>query len=452
MREFGWLRRLFGSRRHNSSIVASGRPLREFIYLDEVSLRSLLSSQIGEVTDTRSEHRSEGSQLNIDSTVGVRAPGFSKAELGSRYQTSNSSSLQTSRKATVQSWFGDLHAIDGLRIVEVNQKGSPADNLSDVLTVKNWSIVAPADILERGKLVEFRVKLSADPVFHLGTMVAEFSNIVDESPEMFSDAGMLRQLKEFRPIHKVLQRMLAGLVPIRCEALDHVVIKIDGNEYVVRRECLEGLDVECHPLLIVGVTEHLAYWKDLRRVLFSDGAFTILGRVARSGLHTSWTPIKLGDLFRVVAPDWDAQINMASHNPFALASSARKTVAVNEILLSEALSHYRDIYLTAVDRQLTIEQDVALSNEIQRLLQRAGTASGQRSAFQIVHDTLKAEIGGEFTPDEDSAMRDSARTASGLPLFPSLSNGTTTVTQEAPEIANESEPRLIDVEVVAIYW
>jgi hypothetical protein len=446
-----WLKRWLSLPATKPIGATPSRPLREFVYLDEVSLRSLLSSQTGEVTDTRSEQLSEASQLGFDGTVGFGIPGLNKADLTSRFQTSNSNSLQTSRKATVQSWFGELHAIPGLRLIEPGHVADLPIDASGLIAIKDRSIIAPSQELMRGALVEFNVRLSADPVFHLGTMVSEFSGIVDELPEMFAGNSIVQQLKDFQPVNKALQRMLAGLIPIRCEALDHAVVEIDGVEYVARRDHLKSLDIAQRPLKIVGVTEHLAYWKDLRRVLFSEAEFTILGRVARDGLQDTWTAIKLGDLFRAVAPDWDEKINTASFNPFTQ-STGGTTISINELQLGEALRYYRDQFLALSDHVWSNEQNVELAGEISRLQTRAGTVSGQHSAFKVVHNILTAQLGLDISAESDSAMRARAREASGLSLFPAMSSetitigGTTTASDDGPE------PRLLDVEIVAIYW
>lgn len=446
-----WVRdRLPWNRRRKVTQSADVRPLREFIYLDEVSLRSLLSSQTGEVTDTRSEQSSEGTQLNFDSAVGFKAPGFSKADLESRYQTSNSSTLQTSRKATVQSWFGELHRIDGLRLIEPGHDGATFANLTELLATEDNSVITTANNLQRGALVEFRVRLRADPIFHLGTMVSEFAGIADETPEMFGGSGALQQLATFMPINRMLQRFLAGLIPIRCEALEHVVVAIDGIEYVVHRNSLAGLELSSRPLEIVGLTEHLAYWKDLRRVLFSDAEFTILGRVARTGLQDVWTAIKLGDLFRVIAPDFDEQIAAASKTLFGRAGGSI-SLNVNELALHQALYLYRDQFLNAVGTTLSPEQDSLLISEIERLLPRASSATGQRSAFQLVHDMLTADTATIIDPADDSAMRSQARDMSGLSLFPAMSNSTVTIGGDQTTDDHQMA-RLLDVEVVAIYW
>lgn len=227
--------------------------------------------------------------------------------------------------------------------------------------------------------------------------------------------------------------------------------EIGDVEYVVRKDSVAGLALPTRPLEIVGVTEHLAYWKDLRRVLFSDAEFTILGRVARTGLQDIWTAIKLGDLFRVIAPDFDEQIATASKIPFGSARGGT-SVNVNELALRHALYDYSDRFLATSAATLSADQDSRLTMEIERLLPRASSATGQPSAFQVIHDILTADTASVVKPTDDSLMRGQSRNISGLSLFPATSNATITIGGDGP-IAEQAPPaRLLDVEVVAIYW
>ena len=447
-----WFRKRFPRlRKHLVPARPEKGPLREFVYLDEVSLRSLLSSQTGEVTDTRSEQRMDGSQVYVDTAIGLRAPGLSKADIGSRFQTSNSSTLQTSRKATVQSWFRELHGIEGLRLLEPGHTHAAVDEVAQLTNIADKSVIIAAEDLQRGSLVEIKMRLRADPIFHLGTITTEFAAMADDTPEMFQGTGALQQLASFMPINRILQRFLAGLVPIRCEALEHVVIEIQGTEYVVRREVVEKLELKSRPLEVVGVTEHLAYWKDLRRVLFSDAEFTLLGRVARTGIQDIWTPIKLGDLFRVVAPNFDEQIAAASKLAFE-GNTNVITLDTNQLAMRHALYSYRDHFLAQTGHALVPETDSRLVDEIERLLPRAESATGQRSAFQVIHDLLSVETGTTPDPEDDSALRAKARDESGLSLFPALSVPTTIVGDQPPHDPARIPAKLLDVEVVAIYW
>lgn len=449
-----WWRRLFRRKPDvvpNQTTADPIRPdLREFIYLDEVSLLSLLSSQKGEVTDSKSEQASEASEASIDATAGVNPGVIAKAEITSRYQTNNSSTIQTSRKATVQSRFRDLHVIDGLRIIEPVFVDAPANDIESLKKTVTLSKLATAAELQRGKLVELRVRLAADPVFHLGTMVSEFTSMAEDYPEMFAAEGGLATLQEVQPINKILKRLLAGLVPIRAVAIDYVVVEIDEVQYVAHRDLIEGLELRNRPLVIVGVTEQEAYWKDLRRVLFSEAEFTVFARISHSGLKDSWTPVKLADLFTDVAPDLVEQINAAGRVPFGSASS-KPNDSVPDAQLAAALSFYVDSLLREVGKSLESDQKEAVARSIAELKTRSATVSDQTSAFSLLTKSVLEMVGGEVDSAPALELRTAAREAVGLSLFPAAGS-LSQATLIPPNPLGDDAPRLLDVEFVAIYW
>ncbi len=435
----------------NQTTADPKRPdLREFIYLDEVSLLSLLSSQSGEVTDSKSEQASEGSEASIDATAGVNPGAIAKAEITSRYQTNNSSTIQTSRKATVQSRFRDLHLIDGLRIIEPVAVDTPANDIESLKKTDTLSKLASAAELHRGKLVELRVRLAADPVFHLGTMVSEFTSMAEDYPDMFAAEGGLATLQEVQPINKILKRLLAGLVPIRAVAVDYVVVEIDEVEYVAHKYLIDGLKLKTRPLEIVGVTEQEAYWKDLRRVLFSEAEFTVLARISHSGLQESWTPVKLADLFVDVAPDLVEQINSAGRIPFSGVLSQPNESAL-DAKLAAALSQYADSLLHEVGESLGPDQKEGVAQSIGELKMRSATVSDQTSAFSSLTKRVLGIVGGEVGPERALELRTAAREAVGLSLFPT-SSSLNQVNLITPKPLGDQAPRLLDVEFVAIYW
>lgn len=99
---------------------------------------------------------------------------------------------------------------------------------------------------------------------------------------------------------------------------------------------------------------------------------------------------------------------------------------VNELALRHALYDYRGRFLATSAATLSADQDSRLTMEIERLLPRASLATGQRSAFQVIHDILTADTASVVNPTEDSLMRSEARNISGLSLFPAMSNETIT--------------------------
>lgn len=455
MRIISWLKRQFKrpkrGRRGGFASPNSLPPLREFVYLDEASLRSLLSSQLGEMTDSTSEESMEVLEAEVSAALAAN-PALAKAELSSRFQTSNSSTIQTSRKATVQSWFREFHSLPGLRLIETTKPKAAADDLEVLRSTDDTSLFVGSSSLRRGALVEFRVRLKADPVFHLETMISEFSSMADDYPDMFSGANGLSTLRAVQPINKILQRLLAGLIPIRAEAVDYSVVVIDGVEYVVHDELVQGLDLRLRPLEIVGVTEHLAYWKDIRRVLFSDAEFTLLGRVARDGLDDTWTPVKLADLFRELVPGLVEQINTASLVPFGTPRLAAP-VASAETQLGDALRAYTNALVAESGNNLSETERGMVEARVAVLAKRVSSVSDQRAAFRelkgLLHDLGRVEV----SPERDLELRESSRATSGLSLFPVLATSTAKPPAAMPiDAPDRVGARLLDVEVIAVYW
>jgi hypothetical protein len=449
-----WYRRLFGKRTiHPVEPQSSVRPqpLREFVYLDEVSLRSLLSSQVDGVTDTTSEQKVASNLGELQAKIASEAV-IAKTEVSSRFQTTNSSTLQTSRKATVQSWFREFYNKPGLRLIEPITDVVPFADLEDVKRCERASAAIHSGALQRGILAEFKVKLSADRVFHIGTLVSEIAGMAKDYPRIFpAGKKTVVDLEEIEAVGKLLQRLLAGLIPIRGEAVDHCVIEIDRIEYVVHKKAIVDLDIDAKPLVIVGVTEHLAYWKDIRRVLFSEAEFTILGRFSKNGLQDSWLPVKLADLMKDFAPDIVDQINSASRVSFEHTPTARKENA-NEVRLGLALQHYAATFLTTVGQSLGDADRQIVSARIEELKERAGTASGQRSAFATIGAEISTMVGQQVDAEIDARLRESARSSSGLSLFPLQTNADVPSDQAIPPKVLVPDERLLDVEIVAMYW
>lgn len=425
--------------------------LREFIYLDEVSLRSLLSSLKGEVTDTKTNNKTISSEGKVGGTLGVETPLLAKADLTSHFQTSNSSTIQTSRKATVQSWFAELHKIQDTKLIEIQKHCETAKDLEQLEKEENSSLLMSGIELKRGELIEMRIKLNADQIFKFGTMISEFAGFAEEWPAIAQASMRENSLEEVRGMSKILNRLLTGLIPIRCEAIDYSVIELNGKEYIAHNNYLVDLDIKKRPLIIVAVTEHLAYWKDIRRVLFSDAEFTMLFRIGKQGLQKNWNPIKLGDLFREIAPGMLDQINSATLFPFQ--SDKHSTLEdTKELLLKNALTIYSKSIFSILSGNIAEEKNSEIENLIDSLKDRATSSEGQRSAFKCLQNHIEKITGIQIKPEQEIKFREAARLTSGLPQFPSLLKNNEQTPNKDSVQNPDNEYRLLDVEVVAIYW
>ena len=409
--------------------IGQTEPLREFVYLDEVSLASLLASQKGEATENVTSQSGDESTTEVGGKVSSNTPMMPSAEVSSRFQTTNSNSLQTVSKATAQSRFRELHKFEYLRKirpVKVVKSATSLDNLKDG-DFKHTCY--KASDLKRGDLVEFKVQLSASWIFQISTMVAEFSEMFDQSPTIFMESVNFRDLYQAKNANKIISKLLAGLIPVDGVVSDYVVIDDGEEKVIVHRDAISDLPIENSALRIVGVTEHLAYWKDIRRVLFADNEFTMLCRLSRSGVQNDWNPIKVADIFRDFAPDLARQIETSSRAAMTQSASTKRADIVEPIAAQ-----------------------LALDRSIAALLLENTSAEGQRAAFAKVKALIEASTQLEIDPSVDFDAREAVRRNLDLPLFPRSQtyNHETKISESS---TFEEEPRnLLDVEVIAIYW
>jgi len=425
-------------------------PLREFIYLDEVSLRSLLSSKKGEMTASTSnevnrlvENESQNSAILGNSSIG-------KLEESSRFQTRNSSTLQTAKKATVQSWFRELDKLKNIRLIETVQQVRTLENLQQVGECSNLSVCVDDQKLKRGEIVEFRVRLSTDPIFHMVTLFSEFKGMATDFPEMMGEQGGLNQLSEIEGINLVLQRLLTGLIPIRAEVLEYVVIEMDNKNYITHVDAIADLEIDTKPLEIVCVTELDAYWKDIRRILFSDAEFTMLARVSKTGIQKHWTPIKLADLMSGLVPDLSKLLNNATDVLFNQDHSLAETPE-NSAKLRASLRLYSQNVLDKFGKNISIEEKSNIEAQISLLEISDQTTVSQKEAFLKVGELLSQFLEKDISPQEDLELREIARASAGLEYFQSLQPETEVVLESAVDEIEEDK-HLLDVEVIAMYW
>ena len=171
MNRRGWLRRWRHRRRWKKAERNEQGPLREFIYLDEVSVYSLVASQVGLIVTELTETQASSLQSEVSSGIGVTAP--FKAEVGSKLQAGESQSSQVLRKAIIQTTFKQLHetaARSGALRLGVTDGEPPSIGSWDDLKRlaqddrgSSWGI--PPGRLSRVDLVEIDAQLEAAPIF-----------------------------------------------------------------------------------------------------------------------------------------------------------------------------------------------------------------------------------------------------------------------------------------------
>lgn len=414
---------------HPRATQAPETPLREFAYLDEVSVQSLLVSLIGELPAEVTSLTQKSREAELSGTVGVSTPLVAKAELTSRFKGAASSSTQVLSRAVAESLFKNLYELVADRLV--------------------WSVSNPAigEVeLDRGSLIEVEVELAPDPIYGFNAPMGVLSDLSDDYPPLLEDPTVRLILAESGPVNKVLERLLVGLIPLKAKALGLVAGEVGGRTVAASKAFFAERDIETSELSIVGVTEQEKYWRDVRRVLFTHDKFTLLGRIGRAGVQTSWTPVKLTELMREIAPQFPDAITRVGKVGYSAPVNVREEA--NADALQRALVQFAYAAAGEVDDELK----AAIENFAADHRHLAKSLVSQRSAFQAMSTWL---VDNSLLPaplPNERELRIQAAAQSGLKsdsVATKLSDfaSSDALVEEAPEVT-----ALIDLEVIAIYW
>lgn len=445
-----WRRRRRMKLRTKAAEANRHEPLREFVYLDDVSVYSLLASRIGALATDFTESESSSLNTEIKGAGGVATP-VAKAQVSSSVRAAASSGAQVMRKATVQSTFRELYGYirHGL-VMSVALEGDPprirdVDELRAEAARESPWVINPSR-LSRGEVLEIQVALDADDTFRASTILSTLFGFIREVPQLPSTVDRQAFTDAITGM-RLLDGLLGGVVPVRGRALHYEHVEVDGEDLVVHRRVFEQLEaaVVRRPLVVVGICEAELFWRDLRRVLFSSSRFRMLCRIGADGIAREWRPVKLTDVLEGVVPGLEGIIDEI---PAMLAHVKEHSDDDDpEERMRGALTVY------AVDLCSHYGQDVG-EDDLRELGVPTTQASGGAVRFKqrrAAFDELTASLAGTFDFEVDPVVATRLRTAALIESHVvDLGGGT-----EGSDIATGSRPqaaRFLDCEIVAIYW
>lgn len=449
-------------RRRQKALASRETPLREFVYLDEVSVYSLIASRVGPVAAELTETGSASFRTQFDSKVSGDAKVL-KGELGSTSEQTNTTGTQVVRKSIVQATFKELRDSEQdylvIRPPEANDDFPQPENsvvnpqlLGDLRSTV-W--VTEESACVRGGLIEIDVELEADPIFRVSTVISSLSQMFSENAQLFRgvhEAGFGQAVS----INRMLTRLLAGLVPIRGKAASYKVIEEDGLRYIVHNDILAQLPLadreKATSLMVVGVADESLFWKDVRRVLFSNSQYRVLCRISRPGLHDSWTPVKLADVLGELDPDLKGQLDILGEGALSAMSQATRQ-AQQRSLDTSSMSIALRLFCSSIAERSAVELTQADLEHLSSLaLGHAASNSSiedRRVVFRQALDYLRETYSISIDPTTAAHERMAAMVEAGI---------SPTGTQEAgldlvALAANPARSALhLDTEVIAIYW
>ena len=403
----------------------------------------------GELTEKKSITDSTSNTRNVGGNIDTNNLAPLKLGFTAQYQSGKSSATQTETKATVQSWFRELYETPNILGVQ------PLEDDAQTITVKSSADIIPGDHpnycirsseLQRGTLVELKVALATDPYFNVVTSISEFFKL----SENISD---LNGYSEIKWQIELLQQLLAGLIPIKAEILNYHALKVGDDTYLVHEDKVKVTEVSSSKIKVnlVGVTELSAYWKDIRRVLFSNQEFRILCRISRPGLVQDWNPIKLLDLFGSVFSQKEIHnlketLKLLSYNVDAASTAETDNDANNKMRL--ALEEYIKSSCKHAGGEIGSDEVKGIIEEVLKGNFDEGSMGDRKVLYEKVDGEL-ASLDIDVPSDIRVTLREGSNKKAGLShrLF-------TSAPSEAKKVEEKSvaEELFIEAEIIAIYW
>src|SRR6266851_135396 len=435
---------------------ADATPLREFVYLDEVSVYSLLASRQGALPAEYTHIQTRSATGGLTSSLGATA-GVAKTGISSRSESTQSESTQVLRKSSVQAAFRDLYAGEEDKLVL-----SPMKAEQEPPRVADWAAVeagigtpsfrgwiADPETFARGAIAEVEVELQASQIYRYSSIFSALEDITEDGRSLFP-ASLYAQLRDLKGASSILRQMLIGLIPIKCRAVDYRVVSIDSKRLIIHRRILAQLPMDqlpqCEDVYITGVTEEMLFWKDVRRVLFSESRYRILCRLNHSGIRSSWVPVKLVDVLSDVDPSFARQIGQlelgtAAHAPITPVIDDRQQ------RLQAAVVDFGIPLGCKYGHALTPEELLGAMPAPQSEVPYQSEVESRRVLFRTMTDIVSRHL--QAPPDAGTVaqLREAAIARAGLNLDGTTKSDSTPASSTS--VATDDAGAIIDCEVIA---
>lgn len=260
------------------------KPLREFIYLDETSVVSLLASLEGEITDsliTRSE--------SVNRELGKSKKGISYKGVGydrvNESETLDRSGSETIQRSVIQSRFDELYES------RQNQLLLPSEEGLDVEDIK------------RSKIIELEGYINVAESYRVFKILEYLANTFEDIEE-FGESSEDISYEEIEAISGFLSSLFGDQVPVKIDAANYRIVE-DRIQHVQDLDSPE----EGESISVVAYLNRDSLWDDPLTVFSDNVEFTIYGRVITD--EVNWTPLRLTRVLEEHFPDQARQVNMA---------------------------------------------------------------------------------------------------------------------------------------------
>jgi hypothetical protein len=451
MKGSGRIKRFFGKKpvQQQPTPPADG-PLREFVYLDDVSVDSLVQSVRAGTLDQVTESTNNELQSEIEGTIGASNL-ITSAEFKSRLQSTITDGSQRLRRVGIQARFGELHTIVWSRRVMRPTEDEPVPQIDSISTLKAladgptgnsiWAV--PVAALSRGDVIEVDVELGSEPLFHMVEAMHQMLELWPEDPQMVG-LDELPDQGQAQAMSQMISAMLGGLVPIRSRALHFEVATLNGEAWLVNPAILDQLPPsevqDRRPLNVVGAASQEKFWKDRRRVVFAGARYRVLARLVLDGTVDGWSPVKMVDTFKDFAPGFADGLNAATRQGELLLQGKDPSVPVLE---ATGLDAHQVVERFATELNERFGSTVTSAELSQGgMAPQVGTRVTSLEAARPMLDAVS-----EFVSETGGALDPQALSDARLAAYQQVSESS-----RSQRAMQAQAPALVEVEFIAIYW
>lgn len=426
-----WIRR-FVAWLHRRLSRDQFEEVREFIYLDEISVRSLLASTGEGGIPTESVEQ----DVRTTRTMGGGGAGLSTGVAnfdvkGGREREVQMSVEERRNYDLTQSKFTRLHNSDTVQTkLELSQTKNDTD-------AREFSGLPSGD-LERGDIIEVRVDISAHLLFRLYQILDYFGDAIEDELDQEAKENL-----------RLIELSLGNSIPIEGTAIDYCVVEENGQKAIELASAAKDQDADqVYELKIMTLLNVDDLWVDPIHTLFNDNEFLIYCRVEDVDLDV-WHPLKvtraLGSLSPEAADDLNNEImtELEAMRKQLSGMKALEDFSVDAMsVLAQDIAEYSD--------RLENEYDITVTEDEYGQLVRGAHRLAETS-HQVSPTARRKEILNAFTdcfeemfdldaiePGERQMLRPETKDIGG--------NGRESLSEEQEEVFR------IEAKTVAVYW
>ncbi|MCL9818382.1 DUF6414 family protein [Natronocalculus amylovorans] len=389
--------------------------LREFIYLDEVSVVSLLASLTREITESRTDTETTEKQKKWRFRFFIWIKKVLR--LGGSRETLkiDRDTEEVVRRSKIQSKFDELYSKTATSF-ELESDGERF-LVSD---------------LKKGGVAEIEIEFSAHELYHFYKAYQYLFDVFEEHSEDMDP--------EQEQIIELMGSLFGDQIPVVGKAVNYRVV--DGE--ICSSDVLDD-HKDGEALEVVGALDPEMLWQDASTFLYEDNVFMAYVRIPETELQEEWDPVKLTRVIKSISKPVGRRLSGMIQ--FGLTQAKEELDEANLENESSANGLVQDIHTTYFDH-IEDSARIEIEDEMREELIRSAIAEGIR-----ITDETEMEVQTEVLKEITNRVEEQEGVDLDREELSDLRIELVDEQDVVEEIESQSEKgNYLEVSFVAIYW